>query len=55
MFPEPASYENYVPKRLSGTYEDFTEFIPTSEKYWIDKFNNNLLYYNLSRKIEMIV
>ena len=43
MFPEPASYENYVPKDWIGTYEDFTEFIPTSEKYWIDKFNNNLL------------
>lgn len=43
MFPEPASYENYVPKDWSGTYEDFTEFIPTAEKYWIDKFNNNLL------------
>ena len=42
MFPELASYENYVPKDWSGTYEDFTEFIPTSEKYWIDKFNNNL-------------
>ncbi|MED2184319.1 hypothetical protein [Bacillus wiedmannii] len=43
MFPEPASYENYVPNDWIGTYEDFTEFIPTSEKYWIDKFNNNLL------------
>ncbi|EMI9090909.1 hypothetical protein COD05_29055 [Bacillus cereus] len=43
MFPEPASYENYVPKDWIGTYEDFIEFIPTSEKYWIDKFNNNLL------------
>ncbi|HGH7180556.1 hypothetical protein WBS55_01140 [Bacillus luti] len=43
MFPEPASYENYVPKDWIGTYEDFTEFIPTPAKYWIDKFNNNLL------------
>ncbi|MEM5620756.1 hypothetical protein AAHB56_02565 [Bacillus thuringiensis] len=43
MFPEPASYENYVPKDWIGTYEDFTKFIPTAEKYWIDKFNNNLL------------
>ncbi|MCW1242514.1 hypothetical protein [Bacillus pretiosus] len=43
MFPEPASYENYVPKDWIGTYEDFTELIPTSERYWINKFNNNLL------------
>lgn len=42
MFPEPASYEEYVPKGWSGKYKDFTELIPKSEKYWIDKFNNNL-------------
>lgn len=42
MFPEPASYEEYVPEGWSGKYEDFTELIPKSEKYWIDKFNNNL-------------
>ena len=28
MFPEPASYEEYVPKGWSGKYEDFTELIP---------------------------
>ncbi|MES5894465.1 hypothetical protein [Bacillus cereus group sp. RP43] len=43
MFPEPASYEEYVPKDWIGKYESFTEFIPESEKYWIDKFHNNLL------------
>ena len=42
MFPEPASYEEYVPEGWSGKYEDFTDIIPKSEKYWIDKFNNNL-------------
>ncbi|CAM3822677.1 hypothetical protein [Bacillus paramycoides] len=42
MFPEPASYEEYVPKDWIGKYEDFTEFIPKSEKYWIDEFNTNL-------------
>ena len=42
MFPEPASYEEYVPKGWSGEYEDFTKIIPKSEKYWIDEFNNNL-------------
>ncbi|PGX89552.1 hypothetical protein COE15_27850, partial [Bacillus cereus] len=43
MFPEPASYEEYVPKDWNGKYEDFTELIPKLEKYWIDEFNNNLL------------
>lgn len=43
MFPEPASYEEYVPKGWSGKYEDFSELIPKSEKYWIDKSNTNLL------------
>ncbi|MFC9446975.1 hypothetical protein ACTJJY_21145 [Bacillus sp. 22475] len=42
MFPEPASYEEYVPKDWDGRYEDFTEFIPESEKYWIDESNTNL-------------
>ena len=42
MFPEPASYEEYVPKDWNGKYEDFTKLIPKSEKYWIDAFNNNL-------------
>lgn len=43
MFPEPASYEEYVPKGWNGKYKDFTELIPKLEKYWIDEFNNNLL------------
>ncbi|MGG0276947.1 hypothetical protein [Bacillus rhizoplanae] len=42
MFPEPASYEEYVPQDWNGKYEDFTELIPKSEKYWIDEYNNNL-------------
>ncbi|EPY2273416.1 hypothetical protein ACXAUS_002278 [Clostridium sporogenes] len=42
MFPEPASYEEYVPEEWKGKYEDFTELIPESQKYWIDEFNNNL-------------
>ena len=35
--------------------KDFTEFIPTSEKYWIESLIIIYFYYNLSRKIEMIV
>ena len=42
MFPEQASYEEYVPEDWKGKYEDFTELIPESQKYWIDEFNNNL-------------
>lgn len=33
MFPEPASYEEYVPEEWQGKYEDFTELIPESQKY----------------------
>ena len=42
MFPEPASYEDYVPDGWKGKYEDFTELIPKSQKYWIDEYSNNL-------------
>lgn len=42
MFPEQASYESYVPEKWKGKYEDFTELIPKSQKYWLDEFNNNL-------------
>ena len=42
MFPEQASYEAYVPEGWKGKYEDFTELIPESQKYWLDEFNNNL-------------
>jgi hypothetical protein len=42
MFPEPASFEDYVPKGWNGKYEDFTILVPKLEQYWIDEFNNNL-------------
>ncbi|PGM91388.1 hypothetical protein [Bacillus cereus] len=42
MFPEPASYEEYIPKDWYGKYDDFTELIPKTERYWIDELNNNL-------------
>ena len=42
MFPEPASYEEYVPKGWHGKYENFTELVPILERYWIDESNNNL-------------
>ena len=35
LYPEPASYEDYVPDGWVGKYEDFTIKIPDVQKYWI--------------------
>lgn len=35
LYPEPASYEEFVPVDWSGSYEDFTAKIPAGERYWI--------------------
>lgn len=43
LFPEPASFEAYVPTGWEGIYADFTKYIPENEKYWIDENNHNLL------------
>jgi len=43
LFPEPASFEEYVPSGWKGTYEDFTGLIPKIEKYWVNKDGENLL------------
>lgn len=42
LFPEPASFEEYVPSDWKGTYEDFTALIPETEKYWINKGGESL-------------
>ncbi|MFK4474792.1 hypothetical protein ABH897_004560 [Paenibacillus sp. RC73] len=34
-FPEPASFESYVPDGWNGKYEDFLDKVPVEEKYWI--------------------
>ncbi|MDN4523977.1 hypothetical protein [Fictibacillus fluitans] len=34
-FPEPASYEHYVPYGWLGKYEQFTEEVPINNRYWI--------------------
>ncbi|KKI89761.1 hypothetical protein WQ54_24780 [Bacillus sp. SA1-12] len=34
-FPEPASFENYIPDHWKGLYKDFLEDIPVDERYWI--------------------
>lgn len=43
LFPEPASFEAYVPNDWEGKYEDFTRCISEKDIYWLDKFKNNLL------------
>ncbi|MCY9019498.1 hypothetical protein MOF32_13555 [Priestia megaterium] len=42
MFPEPASFEEYVPDNWDGWYEDFTNLVPEKEKYWINDRQENL-------------
>jgi len=42
MFPEPASFEEYVPSDWKGTYKDFTALIPETEKYWVNKDGESL-------------
>ncbi|WP_248061068.1 hypothetical protein [Paenibacillus silvae] len=34
MFPEPASYEHYMPEGWTGSYSDFLERVPETERYW---------------------
>jgi hypothetical protein len=41
-FPEPASFEDYVPEGWIGEYFDFTNLLPDEEKYWIDDLNENI-------------
>ncbi|MGM7723474.1 hypothetical protein [Metabacillus sp. Hm71] len=33
-FPEPASFEAYVPENWKGLYRDFIEDVPMNERYW---------------------
>lgn len=35
FYPEPASYELYVPNGWLGKYEQFMENIPVDYQYWI--------------------
>jgi hypothetical protein len=34
-FPEPASFEEYVPEDWVGKYESFLDKVPPQEKYWV--------------------
>ncbi|MDT0145800.1 hypothetical protein Q9R38_04745 [Priestia aryabhattai] len=42
LFPEPASFEEYVPRDWKGMYENFTALIPETEKYWVNKDGESL-------------
>lgn len=42
MFPEPASFEEYVPEGWDGEYRDITDLVPNEEKYWIEDNGDNL-------------
>ncbi len=35
LFPEPLSFEAYVPDKWVGVYDDFYDLVPEVEKYWI--------------------
>jgi hypothetical protein len=34
MFPEPASFEHYMPDGWTGSYMDFLDKVPENERYW---------------------
>lgn len=50
VYQESMSFENYVPKKWEGFYEDFYEIIPQHEKYWVidgkDHFKELVSQYN---------
>ncbi|MDN4076860.1 hypothetical protein QYF52_02860 [Paenibacillus polymyxa] len=35
LFPEPASFEHYVPVGWKGEYQNFLEEVPPAERYWM--------------------
>lgn len=41
-FPEPNSFEKFVPDGWEGVYEFFLDRIPKSQQFWIDTNGNNL-------------
>src|SRR5205807_1298043 len=34
LFPEPASFEDYVPEGWSGEYGNFLDQVPEEQRYW---------------------
>lgn len=43
FYSEMEEFENYVPKGWNGLYMDFSEYIPSKDRYWIDNGNNLIL------------
>lgn len=35
LFPEPMSFEHYVPDGWTGEYRDFYALVPERERYWV--------------------
>lgn len=42
-FPEPASFESYVPEGWSGMYKEFLDKVPDEETYWMINNKNYFL------------
>ncbi len=42
FYPEPESFEEFVPDGWKGDYYNFMDLIPHKEKYWIDDNGNNI-------------
>lgn len=42
-YPEPASFEAFVPDTWKGYYKDFGEYIPVDQRYWIGENGENLI------------
>lgn len=40
LFPEPMSFERYVPEGWAGEYRDFLELVPEAERYWMIQGKN---------------
>ncbi|BCN32368.1 hypothetical protein [Anaeromicropila herbilytica] len=36
-FPEPASYQEFIPDDWKGEYDSFSDLIPENQKYWLVK------------------
>lgn len=45
LYPEPASYEDFMPENWRGRYEDFLSKIDRKEKYWYDEYGIDLLNF----------
>lgn len=42
-YPEPESFEDFVPDGWSGKYQDFAADIPQNKRYWLDENGRSLI------------